>query len=279
MPAQPKAPQPRNTDPTGPTPVDPDRDELNADEQQPDPKPDATPEGDEQPDEDKGAQPDADQAEDGADDDAADRKKDDTEDKTDWKAKYEADEQKRRDFESRAATAENQLKQWQEHATNVDAFWRRVVQKDAPELYERIVNEERTRQGQNRDRTATKDSSYAVIARVYREGDKPFADFLTTLVEDSDVRVTTQNIERHRATFNAIKGTAPANGNGHATPNTPPAPPRRGDPSRPPRVPSASRPPTGGDSDDEPWKPGQPFDVRGNLSRGMKRSAEQRRAR
>lgn len=248
----------------------PERTEPSQDDEQPDEQQQPTPEGDDAA-ADKGQESKGDQADKGSD---QDKPKDEKAD--DWKAKYDEGEKKRRDFESRAATAENRAKQLEEHAKTLNNWWRGIVQREAPELYEKIVADERKRDEGVSAQRSTRDASYAAINRVYRDGDKAFGDYLTTLVEDADVRISPQNIDKHRRTFESLKG-GHSNGNGNGA-DVPPREPATagGRTSTPPRVPAGGRAPSGGD---EPvWKPGQPFDVRGNLSAGLKKSARDRGA-
>jgi chromosome segregation ATPase len=211
-------------------------------------------------------------------DQAADREKAEAE-PTDWKKKYDDTEKKRRDIESDRDQLRNRIKEVEGVATTTANWWRNLVREHAPELYEKVTDAERKAGEGNRQVQQTKDSSMAVIARVYREGDKGFGDFLTTLVEDSDVRVSFQSLERHRKTYEALRGTQ-ASDNGKGAGEAAPArtgasaTPAAGGSSSPPRVPAAGRTPT--DVGAAPWKPGEPFDVRGNLSRGLADSARRR---
>jgi hypothetical protein len=213
-----------------------------------------------------------DQADETGADQAADRG-DEADETTDWKSKYGDTEKKRRDIESDRDTLRNRVKEVEQVATNTANWWRNLVRDHAPELYEKVTDAERRVGEGTRQVQQTKDSSMAVIARVYREGDKGFGDFLTTLVEDSDMKLSYQSLEKHRRTYDAIKGTHSTNGTPAPARSGASATPASGS-SSPPRVPGAGRTPT--DVGAAPWKPGEPFDVRGNLSRGLSESARRR---
>lgn len=255
---------------------DPSRTEPSEEADQPDQQPADSPAGDDA-DDDQGQNAGADQADQGADQDEDDAN-------VDWRTRHAETEAKRRDFESKAARFENENKTLRDQVGNHQRVleeygqsWKNYIKQHAPDLYEQMTQAERTTAERGNAESATKGQSYAVINSVYRDGDKAFGDYLTTLVEDAGVRITPQAIVRHRATYDSIKGGGGMNGNGNGNGAT--VPPRAsaatpaGD-SRPPRVPAAGRTPTSAAA--PVWKPGQPFDVTGNLRKGLKTSAQQR---
>lgn len=251
------------------TPADPDALEPSDDEQQPDDQQPKTPSGDDTADDGAGAR-DADQADEG-DEGQADEK-------VDWKAKHDATEQKRRDMESRASKAETRARELDEYVPKLNSWWKSLIEREAPELHAKILADERKQsEGQSAQR-AGKADSYQVINGVYREGDKAFGDYLTTLVEDAGVTINPQSLAKHKRTYDAIKGGSQnGDGNGAAAPRAGSATAGGNEPPRPPRVPGAGRSPT--DIGERPWKPGEPFDVRGNLSKGMSEAARRRQGR
>lgn len=256
--ATPDAPDQRDT------PADPDALEPSDDEQQPDDQQPQSPSGDDA----------ADDAADGRDADQADDSDEgEADDKIDWKAKHAETEKKRRDFESRATKAETAAREINDYIPKLNKWWEDLIEREAPELYAKVAADKRKQNDGRSTQQAAKGASFQVINSVYRDGDKPFGDYLTTLVEDAGVAITPQSLAKHKRTYDSIKGgSSNGNGNGAAVPPRAGSATASGDatPPRPPRVPGGgSAPVTAGD---RPWKPGEPFDVRGNLTRGIQDS-------
>lgn len=156
-------------------------------------------------------------------------------DTTDWKAKYEDTENKRRDTQSKLDKATNGSKEADTKLANLDQGWRGWIERNAPDAFAKLQAFEQ-KQGETREgERSVRSQSDSVILGVYREGDKAFGDFLTTLAE-SGARISSQSLDKHRETFDALRGShAAGNGNGEAAP-APAAKPG------PPRVAGAGRP-------------------------------------
>ena len=163
-------------------------------------------------------------------------------DTTDWKAKYDDAETKRRDIQSKHDRLVNGAKEHEQALANLDTGWRRWIEKNAPDAYAKLTEFEQRRGQQREGERAAQGQSAQVILGVYREGDKAFGDYLSAIAEDG-AKITPQSLERHRETFESIRGTraasSSANGNGSGSEqpkpkgDEPPAPPRMAGGGRP----------------------------------------------
>ncbi len=188
------------------------------------------------------------------------------------RAKFQDTELKRRDTQSRADRAEARVKELEEGTgqslSKLDRDWRAYIERNAPELYEKLTGAERSRDEATTTSAASAASSLAVINRIYRDGDSQFAQFLETLQEDG-VKITTQSLSKHRETFNRLRG--PASGSGNL--NGAPAPVAASATPAPPRIPSGGRPTV---EAAPAWKPGEPFKSRDLMTRGLKEARDRR---
>lgn len=182
----------------------------------------------------------------------------------DWRAKYEDTEAKRRDLQSARdrATAERDEARGQIQA--LDSAWRAYIARNAPELAAKMAEAERSTAGDRSSAKSSEAASLAVINGVYREGNREFAQYLEAIVEDG-ARLTPQSLDRHRATFDRIRGngaTTSNNGNGGTEP--PKSAPKS---AAPPRIAGAGSPPA---APPPVWKPGDPMNPKGLIAAGLK---------